>query len=129
MQEGFSGSANAVYQYLIKYAHENDIPYGRNSRVIPPEDRNDHSVVSRPPRISIERVSRNTIYEGLLHVAATRKHELKQALLGLEVAPNDSRNKNNQSTSVEWVNKTRYADPIADIIFDTKPKDKHAKKN
>jgi hypothetical protein len=129
VQEGFSGSVNAVYQYLIKYAHENDIPYGHNSRVIPTEERNDHSVESRPPRISIERASRNTIYECLLHEAATRKNELKLALLGSEAAPNDSRNKNNQSTPVEWVNKTRYADPIAEIVFDTKPKDKHAKKN
>jgi hypothetical protein len=129
VQEGFSGSVNAVYQYLIKYAHENDIPYGHNSRVIPTEERNDQSVESRPPRISIERASRNTIYECLLHEAATRKNELKLALLGSEAAPNDSRNKNNQSTPVEWVNKTRYADPIAEIVFDTKPKDKHAKKN
>lgn len=129
VQEGFSGSVNAVYQYLIKYAHENDIPYGHNSRVIPTEERNDHSVESRPPRISIERASRNTIYECLLHEAATRKNELKLALLGSEAAPNDSRNKNNQSTPVEWVNKTRYADPIAEIVFDTKPKDKHTKKN
>jgi DNA-binding NarL/FixJ family response regulator len=129
VKEGYSGSVNAVYQYLIKYAHENDIPYGRNSRVIPPEERNDDRVMSRPPRISIERASRNTIYESLLHAAATRKNELKQALLGLEAATNDSRNKNNQSTPAEWVNKTRYADNIAEIIFDTKPKDKHAKKN
>jgi len=70
---------NSVYQYLIKYAHENDIPYGRNSRVIPLEDRFDQNAVSRPPRISIERVSRKTIYECLLHMAARRKEELQQA--------------------------------------------------
>ena len=128
VQEGFSGSVNAVYQFLIKYAHENDIPYGHNSRVIPPEERNDHSVVSRPPRISIERASRDTIYECLLHAAATKKEELKQALLGLEAAPNDSQNRNNQSTPVELVNKTSYADSICGIIFDTKPKDKTQKK-
>jgi len=89
-QEGFTGSVNAVYQYLIKYAHENNIPYGHNSRVIPPEERTDRYMLSRPPRISIERVSRNSIYKGILHVAATRKDELKQALLGMEAAPNDS---------------------------------------
>ena len=119
-----------IYEYCTKcwQCIENDIPYGHNSRVIPPEERNDHSVVSRPPRISIERASRNTIYECLLHAAVTKKDELKQALLGLEAVPNDSRNKNNQSTPVEWVNKTSYADNIAEIIFDTKPKDKNAKK-
>jgi hypothetical protein len=38
-KEGFKGCANSVYQYIIKYCHENNIPYGRNSRVIPPEER------------------------------------------------------------------------------------------
>lgn len=128
-QEGFRGSVNAVYQYLIKYTHENDIPYGRHSRVIPPEERADHSAAPRPPRISIERASRTMIYEGLLHAAATRKDELKQALLGLEAAPSASQDKNDQSAPVEWVNKTNYADRTAEVIFDTKPKDKNAKKN
>jgi DNA-binding NarL/FixJ family response regulator len=127
VQEGFRGSVNAVYQYLIKYAHENGIAYGRNSRVIPPGERSDHSRPPRPPRISIERASRTTVYERLLHVAATRKDELKQALLGLEASPAD--NQNDQSPPGEWVNKTNYADSIAEVIFDTKPKDKNAKKN
>lgn len=87
IQEGFKGGANVVYQYLIKYAHENDIPYGHNSRVIPLEERNDHSAVSRPPRISIERASKQTIYESLLHTVATTKEEIKQSLLGLESTP------------------------------------------
>lgn len=127
-QEGFEGSVNAVYQYLIKHAHENNIPYGRNARVIPLEERNGHSVVPRPPRISIERTSRQLIYEGLLHAAAERKHEIKQALQGLDAAPNDIQIKNNPTIPVEWVNKTNYADAIAEIILDTKPKDPNAKK-
>ena len=128
VQEGFQGCANAVYQYIIKYAHENGIPYGRNSRVIAPEERNDQSVVPRPPRISVERTSRNTIYQCLLHVAATRKEEIKQALFGMEAAPSDCLNEEHQRIPVEWENKTSYADSIAKIIFDTKPKDYSAKK-
>lgn len=54
VQQGFKGCSNAVYQYIIKYAHENNIHYGRNSRVIPLEDRNYLNVLARPPRISIE---------------------------------------------------------------------------
>jgi len=128
-KEGFEGSANAVYQYLIKYAHENGIPYGRNHRVIPLEERNDDGAPPRPPRISIERTSRRTIYECLLNVAATRREEIKQALLGLETESKDSQIKKNQSNSEEWVNKTGYADSIAEIVFDTKPKKKNIKKN
>lgn len=121
-EEGFEGSANAVYQYLIKYAHENAIPYGYNHRVIAPEERHADGAPPRPPRISIERTSRTTIYERLLHVAATRREEIKQALLELETVSKDSPNKKDQSNSEEWINNTSYADSIAEIVFDTKPK-------
>jgi transposase len=128
VEEGFKGSANAVYQYLIKHAHENNIPYGRNSRVITPEERIE-CVPPRPLKISIERVSRNTIYQGLLHTAAKRKDELKQSLLGLETTLNDCQKNEDQGTPEEWINKTSYTDSIAEIIFDTNPKNKNAKKN
>ncbi|MEW6663523.1 MAG: transposase [Bacillota bacterium] len=68
-QAGFEGSPNTVYQYLIRFARENDIPYGRNARVVPSEEPDDAQL--RPPRISIERVSRTTIYESLLRAVAT----------------------------------------------------------
>jgi len=35
-KEGYGGSANAIYQYLIKYAHENGISYVRIHKVAPP---------------------------------------------------------------------------------------------
>jgi len=132
VQEGFKGSANAIYQYLIKYAHENHIPYGRNARVIPLEERNEHLVVPRPPRISIERTSRHTIYESLLHAAANRRDEIKQAIQGLEAAASDSPDEDHPGTSAElenWINHTNYADSIAELIVDTKPKNKNTKKN
>jgi len=40
----------------------------------------------------------------------------------------DNQDKKNQSNSDEWVNKTNYADSIAEIVFDTKPKKKNIKK-
>ena len=52
--------------------------------------------------ILLDYVTRNTIYECLLHAAATRKDELKQAFWDW---------KRHQTT--------------AEIIFDTKPKDKN----
>lgn len=128
-EEGFTGSSNAIYQYLIKYAHENNIAYGYHSRVIPLEDRNDQSVESRPPRISIQRTSRHTIYECLLHTVAKRKKELKQTLSGLEAEPSNRKIENHPSIIMDEVNKTNYTDQISGIIFDTKSKDKKIKKN
>lgn len=117
-KEGFDGSANAIYQYLIKYAHENSIPYGRNHRVVPPEERTTDGAPPRLLRILIERTSRTTIYECLLNVAATRREEIKQAFLGIEIK--DSQAKKDQSDSEEWINKSSYADSIAEIVFETK---------
>ena len=125
--EGFRGSANAVYQYLIKYAHENNIPYGRNSRVIPPAERN-KIVAPRPSKISIERVSRDTIYASILKTAATRREEIKQSLQEIETQSESSRDEKEQRTTKEWVNKTCYPESIAKIIFDTRPKNKNFKK-
>lgn len=128
VQQGFAGSVNAVYQYLIKYAHENNIPYGRNSRVIPPEERHELEA-ARPPRISIEKVSRETIYVAVLRAAATKRNEIKQSMQLLDPSPQNSRTENKEDTSEEWVNETNYPDSIAKIIFDTTPKDKNSKKN
>jgi hypothetical protein len=130
VQEGFKGSPNTVYQYLIKHAHENNIPYGRHSRVIPPEERNSQSVVPRPPTISIERTSRHRLYQCLLHAAAKSKHAYKQALLGrAEDLSNPPIQDNPPNDNDSKINKTNFTDEIAQIIFDTKPKDKSVKKN
>jgi transposase len=127
-KEGFKGCANSVYQYIIKYCHENNIPYGRNSRVIPPEERTTDNTASRPENISIERTSRETIYGCILHEASEKKKEIKEALLDLEESPSNSKNRDNQSESGEWINKSNYADSVARIIFDTKPKQKKPQK-
>lgn len=54
-EQGYEGSKNAIYQYLIKYALENNIPYGRNQRIIASEERTAVVAPPRPPRISLER--------------------------------------------------------------------------
>jgi transposase len=131
VKEGFNGSANAVYQYMIKYAHENNMTYGRNSRVIPPEERNNNVLTERPSRISIDRISKKTIYDGILHLAASRRDKEKQSLAMVETIPivNENINLDNDTESTSWVNKTNYDEEIAKIIFDTTEKNKTVKKN
>lgn len=55
-----------------------------------------------------------------------RREEIKQALLGID--PKDSPLQTVQSNSEYWINPSKYADSIAEIVFDTKPK-KSSKKN
>jgi DNA-binding CsgD family transcriptional regulator len=129
IKAGFKGSKNAIYQYIIKYAYENGIPNGRASDKRPVSERITQAAEPRPLRISVERVSRTTLYENILHTAAVRRDEIKQSLLGLEKATNNTSNGIMKSNSDEWTNKTQYADCVAKLVFDTLPKKKNSKKN
>jgi hypothetical protein len=128
VKAGFKGSKNAVYQYIIKYAYENGIPYGRYPGKQPVSERATQAAEHRPLRISVERVSRTTLYENILHTAAVRRNELNQSLLGMEIATNSTSNELLQSDSDEWINKTHYDDSVAKLIFDKIPKKKIVKK-
>jgi len=132
VQEGFTGSPNAVYQYLLKYTYENNIPYGRNARVIPPKERNAQSLQPRPPRITIKRIARKTLYEYILHEATAKRKEFQQAMSGEEdlvVQHCETTSTDAHKTPVEWVNTTNYSDNIARIICNTQKKDRTVKKN
>ncbi len=128
-EQGYEGSKNAIYQYLIKYALENNIPYGRNQRIISPAERIADGAPPRPPKISIERTSRTSIYECLLNMAAAQREEVRQALEEKDFKDSQKKNGKGKSDPQEWVNKSNYADSVAEIIFDTRDKSKNAKKN
>ena len=125
-EQGYEGSKNAIYQYLIKYALENNIPYGRNQRIISPEERIVDGAPPRPQKISIERTSRSSIYARLLEITAAQREEIKQAIVEKDLV--DSKKKKEKSVPKERVNKSNYADSVAEIIFDSKEKGKPKKK-
>ena len=122
-EQGFTGSKNAIYQFIIKYCHENSISYGRNTRVIPLEDRTENStLVPRPSRISIERICRKTVYEYILKAASLQSDDAQEK--------EKKKSENILAKSSEWVNKSRYSDKVAKIVFDTeKQKNDATKKN
>jgi hypothetical protein len=119
--QGFSGSKNAIYQFIIKYCHENNISYGRNARVIPLEDRNE-ALIPRPPKISIERICRKTVYEYILKAASLQSENTQDA--------DKKKSEKILAESSGWVNKSKYSDKVAKIVFDTeKQKNDVPKKN
>jgi transposase len=126
VEEGFTGSANAIYQYLIKYAFENNIPFGRNSRVIAIEERNEIPS-ERPARISIERVARDNIYKAILKNAAGKRDEMRQSMDIPNTLVTEAKIAQIDSTKVP-INNTNYSEDIAKIIFDTSEKVKNVKK-
>lgn len=121
-EQGFSGSKNAIYQFIIKYCHENNISYGHNSRVIPLDNRNeDITLIPRPPKISIERICRKTVYEYILKAASLQSEDTQNT---------DKKSENILAKSDGWVNKSKYSDKVAKIVFDTeKQKNDTTKKN
>ena len=123
-QEGFTGSRNAVYQYVIKYAKEHAIPYRRHKRILSLDERQVDEAPPRPEPIAVERASTTTIYRRLLHLAASQRDAMKQSSTGVESADAD-RPPEAEPAAAEpepWVNRTQYADSIAKIVYDTEPK-------
>ncbi|MDA8194913.1 MAG: ISL3 family transposase [Thermaerobacter sp.] len=121
VQEGFTGSANAVYQYLLKFCYEQGIPFGREQHVIPPDERT-APAPPRPPQIAVDRVSTTTVYEHLLHEAARQREALRQALTGPEPESPEASDSSDSPEDPLWVNRTQYSKAVADIVFDTQPK-------
>ncbi len=122
-QEGFTGSQNAVYQYVTKYAKEHDAVYQRN---LPLNAAKDDEIPPRPEPIGVERTSTTTIYRHLLHLAASQRDANQATPTGLESAdahgPQDTEPSAPQPEAEPWENHTQYADAIAKIVYDTEPK-------
>ena len=65
VQEGFTGSRNAVYQYVSKYAKEHGIAYRRHQRILPSDQSQAEQAPPRPEPISVERAPKTTTYRDL----------------------------------------------------------------
>lgn len=122
-QEGFEGSANAVYQYLLKYAYEEGIPYG-NKRVIPADECHTDSLPPRPETMTIERTTRTAVYRHLLHNVAKEKETSASASTSLAAEDRTQEKKNETHASEEeiWENLTHYSDEVAKLVLDREPK-------
>ena len=130
-QEGFTGSRNAVYQYVTKYAQEHDVVYQRH---LSSNAGKDDEIPPRPEPIAVERTSTTTIYRYLLHLAASQRDANPATPTGLESAeahgpqdpepsaPEPESEAESQPEAEPWENHTQYADAIAKIVYDTEPK-------
>jgi len=109
---GYTGSANAIYQYILKKRNE-EVPDVTNNTSI------SESVPPRPPRISIQRVTKTAVYKFVLSEAAARR---KRETSGESSADKESQDAINVGVG-EDEQKTKgsasdfYSDPIADIIM------------
>ena len=119
IKEGFAGSANAVYQYLLKVRQEDALAAG-----VPSDDRPADDVEARPLRIGLTRIARGSIYRRLLKEVAQERATVLQARTGLASAESTVVSAPaTASVPAPWINTTAYDDATAAIIFDTRSKE------
>ena len=117
---GYTGSANAIYQYILKKRNE-DAPASAD------EAASTEEIVPRPPKVSIQRVTKTAVYKFVLREAAAKRargmgDDTASATAGADAQGTASGTEKTVRTSAF------YSDNVADIIFGTK-KEAVVKKN
>ncbi len=128
VEEGFQGSANTVYQYMIKYAHEHGLSYGRNARVLPLEEGTHAANEPRMPRISIQRVPIRNIYEGILHTASQRVNDVRAKLM-IDDLQSQAEEEVTKGGSTRPAQKHYFPSEVASVVFDQTKEGITGKKN
>lgn len=118
---GYEGSTNAIYQYILKKRNEDSPEMSSNDAVT-------DGALPRPPRISIQRVTKTAVYKFVLHeVAAERKSKSDEAP-SIIPADGDVTKSVSETEGTKKIFSAFYSDSVADIIFGSK-KDAISKKN
>ncbi len=115
VQEGFHGSANAIYPYLLKLRHE-QAQIGESPLEEEPK--------GRPARIGVQRLASSTIYRRILHEVAQARAPILEARPGLAVAEAESAKAAEIVAGVDAsIPKTLYSDLVAALVFDTRARE------
>ena len=117
VQEGFHGSPNAIYQYLLKLRHEQaqagEIPSEKEPKV-------------RPPRIGVQRIASSTIYRRILHEVAQDRAPIIEARPGMAVAEAEAESAKAPEivAGVDApIPPSLYDDLVAALVFDTRTRE------
>jgi hypothetical protein len=117
---GYTGSANSIYQYILKKRNE-------EGSAADGEPASTGSSMSRPPKVSIQRVTKTAVYKFVLHEAAARRG--KGAAGGTEASTVEAGVTDMAVETGKTVQtSTFYSEDVASIIFGTK-KEAVVKKN
>jgi len=113
VSEGFHGSPNAIYQYLLKLRHEQ-----AQAEEVPSEE----EPKERPPRIGVQRIASSTIYRRILHEVAQDRAPILQARPGLAEA--ESAKAPEIVAGVDApIPPSLYDDLVAALVFDTRTRE------
>lgn len=106
-EQGYTGSANAIYQYLLKLAKEE--PKNVTAKTIkkhnprPWEEEFDLELAESTPDISLKKVSRDTVYKNILKEASkTRPESETEEIAKAEPKPKTYENSRSQYSKEVW---------------------------
>jgi len=122
VDQGFGGSANAVYQYLLKVRREQALVSEG-----PLDDPAKGAAQERPLRIGVERIASHTIYQRILHEVAQARTGLVASEIGTSETATSAMEvgitPEPASIPDAQVRNTHYDDPVAALIFDTRTRE------
>ncbi len=126
---GFQGSANAIYQYILKKRHEESVSEAIADSSVE-KSRSLGNAPQRPKRVSLQRLTKTHVYRYVLReAAATRKLEDEtdsdvdgsstepaQVLAG-EARPEEASAASASAAAPKKAGETFYSEKVADIIL------------
>jgi hypothetical protein len=127
---GFEGSANAIYQYILKRRLE-DSPEstsmpeaGFQCTQLP------DGVPPRPPRVSLQRTTKTAVYKFVLHETAVRRNSARQEQSGKQDigGETETAQESNGPNPFSQKGSRFYSESVSKIIKGT-PKEAQDKKN
>jgi hypothetical protein len=112
---GYPGSANAIYQYILKKKNEDSPDMGGTA----PETAEMCGDIPRPPKVTMQRVTKTAVYKFVLHEAA----EKRGAAMGGGSSAAHAEDVNTKPSAdrggIQGKASAFYSDSVAKIIFGT----------
>lgn len=119
---GFTGSANAIYQYILKKRHEESTEKAEES---PVAQNNPSKIPQRPKPVSLHRVAKGNLYKYVLHEVSTQRNPAgdkddvtseTKAVPEKEV-PKTETETGDATPELNHASSLFYSDEVADIIL------------
>jgi hypothetical protein len=119
---GYAGSANAIYQYILKKRSEES----PETDVSAP---NEYGAFERPPKVSMQRVTKTAVYKFVLREVAAKRKAENEDLQGAESAEGCFPELAQEAEVDDATASAFYSDPVFRIISGSTKKHVDGKKN
>ena len=119
---GYAVSSNAIYQYILKKRNEDAPGAGGNGEIAVKDG------LPRPPKVSIQRVTKTAVYKFVLHETAAKRGSEANETAGASGAEGSSPQCSPGADNTQKKASAFYSESVSGIISGTK-KEAKSKKN